>query len=225
MGLRMKKEFWVYFTSPHPRDMTDEVIDIIARYPNLGKQIHLPIQSGDDKVLIKMNRKYSVAKYRSIIHKIRDTIPQATIFTDIIVGFSGETEEQFQNTLKAMQEFRFNMAYIAQYSSRPGAASSRWNDNIPHNEKKERFHKATQELQKYTLPGNQHLIGKTLRVIVTRKDRKEGFLSGLTEGKIVLRFQSDDKALIGDFVDVKIQSATPFALEGELALVKVLNPV
>lgn len=225
MGLRMKKEFWVYFTSPHPRDMTDEVIDIIARYPNLGKQIHLPIQSGDDKVLIKMNRKYNVAKYRSIIHKIRDTIPQATIFTDIIVGFSGETEEQFQNTLKAMQEFRFNMAYIAQYSSRPGAASSRWDDNIPHDEKKERFHKATQELQKYTLSGNQHLIGKTLRVIVTRKDRKEGFLSGLTEGKIVLRFLSDDEALIGDFVNVKIKSATPFSLEGELALIKVLNPV
>ncbi|MCA1761205.1 MAG: MiaB/RimO family radical SAM methylthiotransferase, partial [Bacteroidales bacterium] len=113
LGNRMKKEFWVYFTSPHPRDMTDEVIEVIAQYPVLAKQIHLPMQSGDDKVLIRMNRKHNMEKYRQIVHSIRRIMPNATLFTDIIVGFTGETEEQFENTRKAMEEFKFNMAYTA----------------------------------------------------------------------------------------------------------------
>lgn len=219
MGLASGKEFWVYFTSPHPRDMSDEVIEIIAEYPVLGKQIHLPLQSGDDKVLIRMNRKHSLDKYRHIIDKIKQTIPGATIFTDIIVGFSGESDEQFENTVRAMEEFRFNMAYIAQYSPRPGAASSRWQDDVSPALKKDRFHRLTTELQKHSLLLNRQMIGKTYRVLVTGKDRKEGYLAGLTEGKIVLRFPSDDDSLIGTFTYVRIKSATPFALEGETTLV------
>ena len=214
IGLASGKEFWVYFTSPHPLDMTDEVIDIIAKYPNLGKQIHIPLQSGDDKVLIRMNRKHSLDRFRQIIRKIRETIPQATIFTDIIVGFTGETEEQFQHTVQAMQEFQFNMAYIAQYSPRPGAASSRWADDIPHEIKKERFRRLTQELQKHSLERSLHMTGKTFRVLVTGKDRKAGHFSGLTEGRIVLRFPSEIESLIGTFQDIHIKSATPFSLEG-----------
>jgi tRNA-2-methylthio-N6-dimethylallyladenosine synthase len=217
MGLSSGKEFWVYFTSPHPRDMSDEVIDVISKYPCLGKQIHIPLQSGDDKVLIRMNRKYSMDKFRQIIRKIKETIPQATIFTDIIVGFTGETEEQFENTVRAMEEFRFNMAYIAQYSPRPGAASSRWDDDISPEIKKERFHRLTSELQLYSLDLNRQMIGKTYRVLVTGKDRKEGFLSGLTEGKIVLRFAAEDDALVGTFTDVLIKSATAFSVEGDIS--------
>jgi tRNA-2-methylthio-N6-dimethylallyladenosine synthase len=216
IGLASGKEFWVYFTSPHPRDMSDEVIDVIAKYPNLGKQIHLPLQSGDDKVLIRMNRKHSLDKYRHIIRKIKETIPQATIFTDIIVGFTGETGEQFENTMKALEEFRFNMAYIAQYSPRPGAASSRWEDDVPTDLKKERFRRLTGELQKHSLELNRQMCGNSYRVLVTGKDRKPGFLSGLTEGKIVLRFPSDDESLVGTFADVKIISATAFSVEGEM---------
>ena len=216
IGQASGKEFWVYFTSPHPRDMSDEVIEVIAAYPHLGKQIHLPLQSGDDKVLIRMNRKHSLEKYRHIIHKIRETIPQATIFTDIIVGFTGESEEQFENTIKAFDEFKFNMAYIAQYSPRPGAASSRWTDDIPPEVKKERLHRLSEELKRHSLEQNRQMTGKTYRVLVTGKDRKEGYLSGLTEGKIVLRFPSDDISLIGQFIDVKMKSATPFSLEGSI---------
>ena len=223
MGLASGKEFWVYFTSPHPKDMSDEVIDVIASYPNLGKQIHLPLQSGDDKVLIRMNRKHSLDKFRHIISKIRATIPEASIFTDIIVGFTGETDEQFENTVKAMEEFRFNMAYIAQYSPRPGAASSRWDDDITPELKKERFHRLTTELQKYSLELNRRMTGKTSRVLVTGKDRKPGYLSGLTEGKIVLRFPSEDESLIGTFTDIRIKSATAFSVEGTLPL--PLNPL
>jgi len=116
--------------------------------------------------------------------------------------------------MKVMEEFRFNMAYIAQYSPRPGAASSRWDDDIPAELKKERFRRLTGELQQYSLELNRKMIGKSFRVLVTGKDRKPGFLSGLTEGKIVLRFPSFDESLIGKFIDVNIKSATAFSVEG-----------
>jgi tRNA-2-methylthio-N6-dimethylallyladenosine synthase len=217
LGQESGKEFWVYFTSPHPRDMSDEVIDTVAKYHVLGKQIHIPLQSGDEKVLIRMNRKHSLDKFRNIVHKIRETIPQATIFTDIIVGFTGESEEQFENTVKAMEEFRFNMAYIAQYSPRPGAASSRWADDILPDVKKERFRRLTGELQKHAFELNRQMIGRTFRVLVTGHDRKDGYLAGLSEGKIVLRFKSEDESLIGNFTDIRIISATAFSVEGELS--------
>ncbi len=220
LGNRMKKEFWVYFTSPHPRDMTDEVIEVIAKYHVLGKQIHLPMQSGDDKVLMRMNRKHNMEKYRHIVQTIRSLIPEATLFTDIIVGFTGETDEQFENTRRAMEEFKFNMSYTAIYSPRPGATSHRWADDIPHDEKKRRLHILTEELRKHNIPYNENLIGKTLRVLVRGVDRKEGFLSSLTEGKLIVRFASDDENLIGQFADVKITSASDFSMEGELVGVK-----
>jgi tRNA-2-methylthio-N6-dimethylallyladenosine synthase len=115
-----------------------------------------------------------------------------------------------------MAEFRFNMAYIAQYSPRPGAASSRWADDVPQAAKKERFRLLTLELQKHALELNREMTGKTFRVLVTGADRKQGYLSALTEGKIVLRFPSPDNSLIGTFTDVTIQSATPFSLEASL---------
>jgi len=214
MGNQLKKEFWVYFTSPHPRDMTDEVIDVIAQYPVLAKQIHLPMQSGDDKVLTRMNRKHNMEKYRHIVQYIRRIIPQATLFTDIIVGFTGETEEQFENTRQAMEELKFNMSYTAMYSPRPGATSHRWDDNVPHDEKKRRLHILTEELRKHNILYNKRMIGKTVRVLVRGTDRKEGFLSALTEGKLIVRFSSENKNLVGQFADVKIISASDFSLEG-----------
>ena len=216
IGRETGKEFWTYFTSPHPRDMTDEVIDTIAEYPVLAKQIHLPIQSGDDKVLIRMNRNHSVVRYRQIVEKIRATIPDATIFTDIIVGFSGETGEQFENTQAAMREFGYNMAYVAMYSPRPGAASSRWPDDVPQDTKKERLQILSDELKTYSYEYNRSLIGETLRVLVEKPDKKSGFLSGKTEGKITIRFRSDDESLIGKFVDVRITDCAALSLEGEL---------
>jgi tRNA-2-methylthio-N6-dimethylallyladenosine synthase len=156
LGNRSNKEFWVYFTSPHPRDMNEEVIEVIAKYKVLGKQIHLPMQSGDDKVLMHMNRKHNMERYRSIVHAIRRIIPEATLFTDIIVGFTGETEEQFENTRLAMEEFKFNMSYTAIYSPRPGATSHRWVDDIPQEEKKRRLHVLTNELRKHNLPFNKN---------------------------------------------------------------------
>ncbi len=215
-GKESGKDFWVYFTSPHPRDMSDEVIEMVAKYDCLAKQIHLPVQSGDDKVLIRMNRNHSMIKYREIVSTIRKLIPQATLFTDIIVGFTGETNEEFENTRQIMEEFKYNMAYIAQYSPRPGATSSRWADDISKEEKKERYHTLTAEMTKYTAEYNQGLIGKTLKVLVRGNDRKKGFLSAYTEGRIVARFKSDDYNLIGSYAHIKVTSSASLSIEGKL---------
>jgi tRNA-2-methylthio-N6-dimethylallyladenosine synthase len=210
------KDFWLYFTSPHPQDMTDDVIEAIARHTCLAKQIHLPLQSGDDHVLIRMNRSHSLNDYKKIVTSIRRIIPEATLFTDIIVGFTGETDEQFENTYKAMEKFRFNMAYIARYSPRPGATSARWDDDIPHPVKKERLHKLSTLLQQQSLELNKEMIGREFKLLVIQGDKKKGYLSGLTEGKIIVRFASDEQNLTGKFVKVKINSAADFATEGEL---------
>ena len=215
-GNSVDKEFWVYFTSPHPRDMSDEVIEVISQYKCLAKQIHLPIQSGDNAMLDRMNRKHTIDDYRHIIHTIRRLLPEATIFTDIIVGFTGETEEEFENSRKAMEEFKYNMAYIAQYSVRPGAVASTWADDVPKETKKKRYHILTDELMKHSLVYNQGLVGKTLKVIATGFDRNSAYLTGYTEGKIVIRFKSNDKNLIGKIVNVEVTSATPLSIEGNL---------
>jgi tRNA-2-methylthio-N6-dimethylallyladenosine synthase len=224
-GRASGKEFWVYFTSPHPRDMSDEVLDMVAAYDCLAKQIHLPVQSGDDKVLIRMNRKHTVEDYLRIISSIRKRLPNATLFTDIIVGFTGETAEQFEHTRKLMEHVRFNMAYIAVYSPRPGAASARWDDDIPPQIKKERLHMLTEELTRHTLHYNHSLIGSVVKVLVTGRDRKPGFLSGLTEGRIVVRFPSGQSIAPGTFIHLRVTSAASYSIEGELATVKALQEI
>ncbi|MDQ1770273.1 tRNA (N6-isopentenyl adenosine(37)-C2)-methylthiotransferase MiaB [Labilibaculum sp. A4] len=220
LGNQLNKEFWIYFTSPHPRDMTDEVIEVIAQYKCLAKQIHLPIQSGDDKVLIHMNRKHGMEKYRQIVHTIKRLIPEATLFTDIIVGFTGESDDQFENTRKAMNEFKYNMAYIAMYSPRPGALSHRWFDDVSLDIKKERHHILTQDLKIHSKNYNSSMVGKTYRVLVKGQAKHDGYLAGLTEGRINVRFLSQDENLIGQFVDVKITSAADFSVEGEMITIK-----
>jgi tRNA-2-methylthio-N6-dimethylallyladenosine synthase len=213
---RAGREVWVYFTSPHPRDMSEEVIRTVAEHPCLAKQIHLPLQSGDDKVLIRMNRNYRMDQYRAAAEKVRLHLPQATLFTDIIVGFTGETEEQFENTRRAMREFRYNMAYVAMYSPRPGAASYRWPDDVPHEEKKRRLHELSAELRESSLAWNQRMVGTCFRVLVEGPDRREGWLSGRTEGRIPVRFAGTDRSLVGTLVEVRITSAAALSVEGEL---------
>ncbi len=215
-GKESGKDFWVYFTSPHPRDMTDDVIEMVARYDCLAKQIHLPVQSGDDGVLVRMNRNHGMSRYREIVATINRLIPQATIFTDIIVGFTGETEAEFDNTMGIMKEFKYNMAYIAQYSPRPGAASSRWADDVPKEVKKDRYHRLTEEMMIYSLQYNQQLVGKTLKVLVRGNDRKEGYLSAYTEGRVVARFHCGRNDMIGKYVHIKVTNAAPLSIEGEL---------
>ena len=169
-------------------------------------------------MLIKMNRKHDMQKYRQIIESIRFHMPSATIFTDIIVGFTEETEEQFENTRKAMEEFKFNMAYVARYSPRPGAASSRWQDDIPQNLKRERLQILTDELMKHSkIYNEQQLLNKEHTVLVIGKEKKTGYLTGLTEGKIIVRIlDKANESLVGQFVQVKITAVTELSTQGKL---------
>ena len=210
------RECRVYFTSPHPRDMSLESLRVISEHKSLAKQIHLPLQSGDDKVLVRMNRSYQVEDYRRIVAQVRDILPEATLFTDIIVGFSGETEEQFENTRHAMQEFKYHMAYVAMYSPRPGAASAHWADDVPHQEKQRRLHVLSEELARTGLEHNRRQVGLTVRLLVEGPDRRAGYLAGRTEGRIPVRFASGDTSLVGRFVDVQITSVAPLSMEGAL---------
>ncbi|TVQ99183.1 MAG: MiaB/RimO family radical SAM methylthiotransferase [Spirochaetaceae bacterium] len=234
IGAEREHPFRLYFTSPHPHDMTDEVIDVIAEYPCLGKQIHLPMQSGDDKVLIRMNRNYRIDGYRRVVEAIRRTIPEATLFTDIIVGFTGETEAQFQNTVSAMREFAFNMAYVAMYSPRPGAASSRWADDVPLDEKKRRLHLLSEVLQETSGAYNRNLVGSRVRVLVDGTDRKPGFVSTKTEGRLIVRVADPGadaadgtpagRGIVGSLLDVEITAASPLSMEGRIVDPRAVAP-
>lgn len=216
IGRETGADFLTYFTSPHPRDITTELLEVIAEHPVLAKWIHLPLQSGDDKVLLRMNRNHTMARYRSVVSRIRRILPDAALFTDIIVGFTGETETQFQATAAAMREFRYDMAYIAQYSPRPGARSARWADDVPRHEKQRRFQILSDLLLEVAAPANQARIGRIIRVLVTSEGRKPGFLTAHTEGRIPVRIQADP-GLIGEFVDIQVTGARPLSIEGALA--------
>lgn len=130
--------FQIKFLTSHPKDMSEKLIEIISQSKKISHRIHLPVQSGDDQILKKMNRGYTLSHYKKLVKKIRQKIPQAEISTDIIVGFPDETEKQFQNTIKLVKEIGFSQAYVSAYSPRTGTRAFKFKDNIPSNEKKRR---------------------------------------------------------------------------------------
>lgn len=216
-------DFWTFFTSPHPRDISVELLEVMASYPVLADWVHLPLQSGDDEILRKMNRNHSMDRYRQVVQDIRRILPSASLFTDIIVGFNGETVGQFEHTADAMREFRYDMAFIAKYSPRPGAKSAGWEDDVSREEKDRRFRRLGELLQEVAAPENQRRVGTVQRVLVTGKDRKEGYLSAYTEGRIPVRLSVAGAAgafeaagYIGSFVDAEIISARPLSIEGRI---------
>ena len=216
IGKRSGKDFWVYFTSPHPRDMGRDVLEAMAAYPCLAKQIHLPLQSGDDKLLRRMNRNHDVAAYREVIGNIRELLPEATIFTDVIVGFCGESDEQLARTAEVMLEVQFNMAYIAKYSPRIGARSARWEDDVSHEQKSERLARLTEVLKRTSLLHNESLVGKRLKVLVERVDpRVENAVAARTEGKLPVRVRNVSEEVVGTFMEVEITSASELSLSGK----------
>ncbi len=205
--------FWLRFLTSHPKDLSDKLIKTIAKYDKITEYINLPIQSGDDQILKKMNRNYTVAHYKNLVKKIRQKIPQAAISTDIIVGFPGETGEQFQNTCKLFEEIKFDMAYINQYSSRAETAAAKLKDNVSKAEKKRRDKILTAILIKTALANNKKLVGETLEVLVDKKGKNDLWL-GKTRTFKVVKFKSN-KNLLGEFVKIKITKAGSFGLEGE----------
>ncbi len=210
----------VRFMSPHPRDFTDDVIEAMAQSPNAMPHLHMPLQSGSNKVLQQMRRSYRTDRYLGIIERVRSAIPQSQITTDIIVGFPGESEEDFQATLDLCSQARFSAAYTYQYSKRPGTPAATMPDQVPPDVVGERYTRLHRHQEAISLSVNKQAIGQTLQVLVTeqegRRDAERGKMSGRTEDFRLAHFSIDTevKPRPGDVVTVEIEDAAPHFLSG-----------
>ena len=204
----------IRFVTSHPWDFTDNMIDTIAKYPNIMPYIHLPVQSGSNKILKLMGRRYTREEYLELFNKIKKRIPNCTISTDIIVGFPNETEEDFNETLDLVQECKFDNAFSFIYSPREGTAAAKLVDNISLEEKEKRLYKLNEVLNKYFKESNDKLLGCLLPVLVEGKNEK-GKLFGYTDTNKLINFDGDI-SLVGQIVDVRVVDAKTWSLDGEL---------
>jgi len=204
----------IRFLTSHPADMSKRIIDAVASLPKVCEHIEIPVQSGDDVILKRMVRGYTVDQYRRLVAYIRERIPGVSLATDVIVGFPGETEEQFMNTYKLLEEIRFEVVHVAAFSPRPGTAASRLPDDVPQ-EEKERRRRIVEELQeKIAGEINQQLLEETVEVLVEEKHR--GKWKGRTRTHKLVFFEDDDDWR-GKLAQVKITWTGPWSMQGELA--------
>ena len=209
----------VRFMSPHPREFTDDVIEAMAETHNVMPHLHMPLQSGSDRILQSMRRSYRSDRYLKILENVRSAIPHASITTDIIVGFPGESEEDFQATLDLCTEAQFAAAYTYQYSIRPGTPAATMPDQISAAVVGERYTRLHEHQQLISLGVNKRAIGKKMRVLVGeyegRRDARESRLTGKSEDFRLVHFADSSNARAGDFVDVQITDASAHYLIGE----------
>ncbi len=205
----------VRFLTGHPRDLNSEIIDAVAQVPSACEYFHLPIQAGDDRTLRRMARGYQVDFYRRLVEQIRNKIPDAAISTDLIVGFPGETEREFLNTVKLVEEIGFDSCNTAAYSPRPHTPSANWEGQVPEEIKYERFLNSV--VGEVSAAINRRYCGKTVEVLVEgRSERNPERLTGRTRSNKVVNFEGADN-LIGRLINVNIQSANAWALRGQFA--------
>jgi tRNA-2-methylthio-N6-dimethylallyladenosine synthase len=209
----------VRFTSPHPRDFTDDVIDAMAETPNVMHQLHMPLQSGSDDVLKRMRRSYRRDKYLGIIDRVRQAMPDAAITTDIIVGFPGETEKDFQDTLDVVRAARFAGAFTFQYSKRPGTPAATMDDQVPPDVVRDRYDRLVAVVEEVAWAENRNQQGKTLEVLVAegegRKDDRTARMSGRAPDNRLVHFAATD-ARPGDVVQAEITYAAPHHLVADV---------
>jgi tRNA-2-methylthio-N6-dimethylallyladenosine synthase len=213
----------VRFTSPHPKDFTDDVIAAMAETPNVCHQLHMPLQSGSDRVLKAMRRSYRQQRYLSIIDNVRAAMPDAAITTDIIVGFPGETEEDFEETLNVVRAARFSSAFTFQYSKRPGTPAAVLPDQVPKEVVQHRFDRLIAVQEEVSWAQNKELVGRTVEVLVSsgegRKDADTRRLSGRArDGRLVHFAPGSATVRPGDVVEAVITYAAPHHLvaDGDL---------
>lgn len=207
----------IRFTSPHPKDMTDETLEVMAAHPNICRSIHLPVQSGSNKILGLMNRKYTREWYLDRVAAMRKLMPDIAIGTDVFCGFSDETEEDHQETLSLMSEVRFDMAFMFKYSERPGTvAAKRMPDNVPEDVKVRRLSEIIALQNQIANESNQNDIGRTFEVLVEgfSKRSKEQLFGRTSQNKVVI-FPREGRH-IGEFIKVKVLSASSATLIGEV---------
>ncbi|MDP2812519.1 MAG: tRNA (N6-isopentenyl adenosine(37)-C2)-methylthiotransferase MiaB, partial [bacterium] len=214
--------FWLKFLTSHPYDMSDELIEAMGQCKNLNDYIHLPVQSGSNKILKLMNRHYTISEYKKLIKKIRLAMPKISISTDIIVGFCSENNADFQATLKLAKDLNYNMAYFGQYSNRAGTVAAQlYNDDVPKNIKKSRWQKLNKIIAQQSLAFNQSLIGQSREVLIdaVKKD-KDGFSNiGKISNYTLIHIKTKQVLKVGQFYLAKIKSASSWGLSGELATI------
>ena len=203
----------IRFVTSHPWDFTDEMIDVIAKYKNIMPYIHLPIQSGSDNILKKMNRKYTIAEYKELFYKLKSKIPNVSITTDIIVGFPNETEEDFEKTLEVYNELKFDLAYTFIYSKREGTPAATMEDIIPLEEKEARLQKLNTIVNKYAKEANDKYLNKVVPVLIEGPSDKNGKVMGYTDTMKLVNITADE-SYIGKIVDVIITDVKTWSMEG-----------
>ena len=205
----------IRFVSPHPKDFTDDVIQAIADCEKVCKLIHLPLQSGNTKVLKEMNRKYTKEQYLNLVEKMKNKIPNLTLSTDIIVGFPGETEEEFKDTLEVVEKVKFEQVYMFIYSRRVGTPGDKMKNQIPEKIKHQRFNKLKALVESQIEENNQKYIGTTQKVLVEGESKNNSkMLTGRTDSNKVVIFEGA-KEWIGTMQDLKIVSEHMWYLKGE----------
>jgi len=220
----LEGDFWLSFTSPHPKYFSDELIEVMAKNNKIRPYLNLPLQSGDDEILKKMNRSYTFKEYKKIIEKIRQSFNKyrsglekdLTISTDIIVGFPGETKKQFQNTARALKDISYDMVYAARYSPRPLTVAASFEDNVSYKEKKRREKELTKIFKKTSYQHNKKYLDKTIPVLIKEFDPKRKLLFGKSRSFKTVKIKNIKKDLTGQIVSVKINKIDNLGLQGQI---------
>ena len=210
-------DFWIKYVSPHPKDFSDDVIDAIAKNSKIARMLHLPLQSGSTKILDAMNRGYTKEEFIKLAKKIKEKIPDIGLTTDIIVGFPGETDEDFQDTMDVVNEVGFENAYMFMYSKRTGTPAATMENQVDEKVKNERLQKLIRLQNMKAREESQKYLGQTIKVLVEGPSRKNPeMLTGRTSTHKVVLFKNNGKNLKGKFVNIKINDAKTWTLYGEL---------
>jgi tRNA-2-methylthio-N6-dimethylallyladenosine synthase len=206
----------IRFMTSHPKDFSDRLIEAIKNCEKVCEHIHLPIQSGSSEVLRRMNRKYTREHYMMLVEKIRDSIPDVSLTTDIIVGFPGETDEDFEQTVDIIEKVEYDFAYTFLYSERKGTPAANFTDQVSEETKKKRFKKLLEVQNRISMENNRILIGKVIEVFVEGKSKKnQNAYTGRTRTNKIVNFKSG-RDLTGKFVNIKIDRALTWSLEGRI---------
>ncbi len=208
----------IRYTTSHPLEFSDAIIQAHAEIPKLVKYLHLPVQSGSDRVLAAMKRNHTALEYKSRIRKLKAAVPDIILSSDFIIGFPGETERDFEQTMKLVEDVGFDFSYSFVYSARPGTPAADLNDDTPMDVKKQRLQILQARLNQQGFENSRRMVGTTQRILVSDFSKKDpGMLQGRTEHNRVVNFRCDSPGLIGQFVDVEILEALPHSLRGQLA--------
>ena len=206
----------IRYTTSHPRELSQRLIDVYAQTPKLVSHLHLPVQSGSDRVLAAMKRGYTALEFKSLVRKLRAARPDLSLSSDFIVGFPGETAEDFEKTMKLIEDVRFDASFSFIYSPRPGTPAAELADDTPAEVKLERLQRLQQRIDAFAQEVSQAMVGSVQRVLVeglSKKDERE--LAGRTDNNRIVNFEGQAR-LTGRFVDVRITAALPHSLRGEI---------